>query len=139
MRVVAAMRVPGATLAVLAPLLLAACELFGSLTGARVDGIPIGSERTCQQLGLSPARCSRIVLHAKDRLDHLAPGHAEITRVRLYERADPTVEGRPALASDTRVSVAVVVFDLADGHRGAVEIQCGASGVHPEVCDPLLR
>ncbi len=104
---------------------IAGCGLLpGGAAGLEIDGIPIGASRTCADLEIGPARCNQMLATARERLDRLVPGHADVVRVDLYARAESTVDAAPALAIDTRFSLGVVVLSLADGTRRAVEIIC---------------
>ena len=128
---------PGLWLAI-AALGMAGCGVLpGGAAGLEIDGIPIGASRTCADLEIGPARCNQMLATARDRLDRLVPGHADVVRVDLYARADPTVDAAPALAIDTRFSLGVVVLSLADGTRRAVEIICNPGrGATEPVCLP---
>jgi hypothetical protein len=104
------------------------------MTDARVA---LGLAKTCEDLAISPVRCTLLTLRATTRLDEARPGHAKITAYEFHEPATPPAGGSAIASSE--VVAAIVVFTLRDGSRVGIPIVCPRAAGGDQACNPEVR
>ena len=101
-----------------------------SVACSTIDGLWIG--RAGSDCTIAPNSCDPLESLALTGLDARYPGHAQITRTRLYDVDMARVCG-PILCSISGGIPSIWVFDLADSTRRAIETACLGVGDHCEV------
>lgn len=107
---------------------------------ATIDGREVGRVTDCAGLGLTQARCNRVLAYTRTLLDSAHPGHGAITREELRDNVTVRlVGGQWQLIVTTETFVAMVEFDLAGGERRVEGVWCGVWQPGDRICDPAVR
>ena len=107
-------------------LLLGAC----SRSVLMIDGFPVGTATVCQR-DFSPS-CEQIIDTALAAFEERDPDHVAIKQTTVHDEDRSTFPEGVVRSG----SIAVVVFDLADGTRRAVGAYCGP-GMGGATCWPV--
>jgi hypothetical protein len=101
--------------------------VFRFSTHTVIEGFPLGAPAACSD------SCQRFSEAAAAWLDRVAPGHALVSRIELFEPDYRDANGNLLLTTRSGGRDYIAVIHLADGSARAIEVGCGM-GIHPEMC-----
>ena len=102
-------------------LLITGCGQSRPVTGAIVDGFPLGREA-------EPTPDAATAALAVQALDQRMPGHPAIVAAKAYDEDGSLVYGPNTARSG---SMRIYVYQLADGSYHAAGVYCGVGGCWP--------